>query len=154
MAAVQLFIDMDGVLADFDAHHEAHFGTKPCKKADDVNWKAVRKITDFYLGIPPMADLDALWARIERHKSIVLIGIPVSVPEAADSKRAWVRKHLGEHVEVRCCLSREKCLHAAPGDVLIDDWEKYKSLWIGAGGRWITHVSAADTARQLTELGL
>jgi hypothetical protein len=62
--AVQLFIDMDGVLADFDRHHETHFGSRPCKNSDNVDWKAVRKIADFYLGIPPMADLDALWARI------------------------------------------------------------------------------------------
>ena len=55
---------------------------------------------------------------------------------------------------MRCCRSREKCLHAAPGDVLIDDWVKYKSLGEGAGGRWITHRNAAATAEELTLLGL
>ena len=94
-----------------------------------------------------MPDLDALWARIERHKPIVLTGIPSSVAEAAENKR-------GDHVEVRCCLAREKSLHASPGDILIDDWDKHKKLWLKAGGIWITHTSAADTGRQLTELGL
>jgi hypothetical protein len=152
-AAVQLFIDKDGVLADFDRHHEAVFGARACKIADNVDWGAVRAVRNFYLGIPPMADLGALWARIEHHKPIVLTGIPSSVAEAADNKRAWARRHLGAHVEVRCCLAREKCLHASPGDILIDDWDKHRDLWIKAGGRWITHISAADTARQLTELG-
>jgi hypothetical protein len=151
---MQLFVDMDGVLADFDRHHAALFGTRPCRNSTRVDWKAVHRAKDFFLGIPPMADLEDLWARIERHRPIVLTGIPVSVPEAEDNKRTWVRAHLGENVEVRTCLAREKYLHASPGDVLIDDWEKFRQLWIDAGGRWITHVSAADTDRALAELGL
>ena len=123
---MQLYIDMDGVLADFDRHHEAMFGTRPCKIADNVDWKVVRKVKDFYLNIPPVADLEELWAR----------------------------KHLGAHVPVICCPAREKYLHAGSGNVLIDDWEKYKDLWVAAGGRWVTHKSAADTARQLSEIGL
>ena len=151
---MQLCIDMDGVLADFDRHHEAMFGTRPCKIADNVDWKVVRKVKDFYLNIPPVADLEELWARIEHYSPIVLTGIPSSVAEAADNKQAWVRKHLGAHVPVICCPAREKYLHAGSGNVLIDDWEKYKDLWVAAGGRWVTHKSAADTARQLSEIGL
>lgn len=151
---MQLYVDMDGVLADFDRHHESVFGFRSCKLTDNVDWEAVRRVEGFYLNIPPMADLDALWSRIERYRPIVLTGVPSSVAEAPYNKRAWVRKNLGEHVEVRCCRSKEKCLHAQPGDVLIDDWEKYRQLWLNVGGRWITHTSAADTDRALAELGL
>lgn len=151
---MQLFVDMDGVLADFDAHHEAVFGFRSCKLADNVDWKAVRAVENFYLGIPPMPDLAELWERIEKHNPIVLTGVPSSVVEAPENKRSWVRKNLGDHVEVRCCRSKEKFKHASPGDVLIDDWEKYRGLWLSAGGRWITHTSAAQTAEALTELGL
>jgi hypothetical protein len=147
-------VDMDGVLADFDAHHEAVFGVRADKLLDNVDWKAVRKVVGFYEVIPPMADLADLWGAIERHNPIVLTGVPSSVREAPDNKRAWVRKHLGAHVEVRCCRSKEKCLHASEGDVLIDDWEKYRHLWIAKGGRWITHRSAAETIRELALLGL
>jgi hypothetical protein len=73
---VQVFVDMDGVLADFDRHHEAGFGTRPCRIADNVDWQAVRGIKDFNLNIPPMTDLEALWARIRHHNPIVLTGIP------------------------------------------------------------------------------
>ena len=119
-----------------------------------MSGNAVRCVKDLYANLSPTADFEELWARIERHRPIVLTEIPSSVAEAADNKRAWGRKYLGEHVEVRCCWSREKFHHAAPGDVLIDGWEKYRNLWIKAGGRWITHVSAADTARLLTEIGM
>jgi hypothetical protein len=151
---VQLFVDMDGVLADFDAHHEAVLKVRSDKLLDNVDWGRVRAIKDFYLNIPPMADMEQLWRRIERHRPIVLTGVPKDVEEAPGNKRAWVKRHLGEHVEVRCCLSKEKCLHASPGDVLIDDWIKYRDLWVGKGGVWITHRSAKETADELTRVGL
>ena len=40
----------------------------------------------------------------------------------------------------------------APGDILIDDWEKHKDAWVNAGGIWITHTSAKDTIEQLHNL--
>jgi hypothetical protein len=61
---------------------------------------------------------------------------------------------LVEHVEVRCCRLSQKSLHAKPGDVLIDDWEKYRRLSRKAGGRWITHRNAAETISELEALGL
>jgi hypothetical protein len=84
----------------------------------------------------------------------VLTGVPVSVAEAPEHKREWIRRHLGAHVEVRCCRSREKSLHAAPGDILIDDWEKYRHLWVAKGGVWITHRNAATTIAALQALGM
>ena len=147
---MQIFVDMDGVLADFDAHHEAVFGVRPDKIADNVDWSAVRAVEGFYLAMPPMPDLTALWGVLGRHSPIVLTGVPRSV----DNKRAWVREHLGSTVPVWCCRSSEKYKFADPGDLLIDDWEKYKHLWIGAGGRWITYQNAAETIRELAALGV
>lgn len=151
---MQIFVDMDGVLADFDTGHERVFGVRADKLADNVDWKAVRASPDFYLNLPPMPDMDVLWGHVALYNSIVLTGVPSSVEEAPANKRAWIRKHLGPDVEVRCCRSAEKCLHAAPGDILIDDWTKYRDLWIAKGGRWITHTSAADTIQQLVAMGV
>jgi hypothetical protein len=151
---LQLFVDMDGVLADFDAHHETVFGYRSDKLIDNVDWSAVRAVPGFYLALPPMPDLPELWGAIEHLRPIVLTGVPSSVAEAPDNKRAWARQHLGAHVEVRCCRSKEKCMHAAAGDVLVDDWEKYRHLWLAKGGRWVTHRTAAETLRELAALGV
>ena len=151
---MQIFVDLDGVLADFDAHHEAVFGVRPDKLADNVDWSAVRKVPNFYLNIPPMPDLPTLWAYIAPHEPVVLTGVPASVPEAPSNKRAWVERNLGGDVEVRCCRPREKYLHAEPGDILIDDWEKHRTLWIDAGGVWIMHRSAVETIQTLADLGV
>jgi hypothetical protein len=151
---MQLFVDMDGVLADFDSHHTAVFGVRSDKLLDNVDWDAVKRVKDFYLNIPPMSDLNVLWDFVGPLQPIVLTGVPSGVEVAAENKRAWVRRHLGTLVEVRCCPSKEKCLHARAGDVLVDDWEKYRHLWEAKGGRWITHTSAESTIHALMRLGI
>jgi len=154
-----LFCDMDGVLADFDSHHENIFGHRPRKDSkttglQDVNWGKVRRTKDFYLHIPPMRDMHILWNHISRYDPTLLTGVPDGVPEARENKLAWVRKHLGNHVKVITCRSREKSLHMKnPGDILIDDWEKYKDLWIKRGGVWITHKNAIKTIHDLEQHG-
>lgn len=151
---MKIFVDMDGVLADFDAHYAASFGTPPDKKLDNVDWDKVRSIPGFYRNLPPMADLGELWDFVGRFNPIVLTGVPSSIAEAADDKRAWAAKWIGDSVEVRCCRSKDKSLHASPGDILIDDWDRYRGLWIAKGGRWITHTSAADSIDRLLAMGI
>ena len=150
---MQLYVDLDGVLADFDTGYEREFGVRPSKEADNVDWAAVRRCTDFYLNLPPMPDFPALWARISRYQPIVLTGVPSGVPEAPANKRAWVKQWLPNTLVVPT-RSAEKATYCRSGDVLIDDWEKYRHLWEAAGGLWVTHVSAIETDRRLTELGL
>jgi len=111
-------------------------------------------VKGFYADIPPMADMPQLWGFVSRFNPIVLTGIPYSVEEAADNKRGWIAKYLGAHVEVRCCPSKDKNLHCKRGDILIDDWEKYRHLWLVKGGRWITHTSAERSIQQLLDLGI
>jgi hypothetical protein len=41
-----------------------------------------------------------------------------------------------------------------PGDILVDDYLKYRHLWEEAGGVFVHHTSARHTIRQLAELGL
>jgi hypothetical protein len=154
---MQLFCDLDGVLADFDGHYEATFGVRLDKKGGNNHvWPNLSRSKDFYLGIPLMPDANMIWARIEHHRPIILTGIPrvTTVPEAADNKKEWVRRYISSEAKVICCMSYEKCLHAEPGDVLIDDRIKYKKRWEDAGGVWIAHISAVETVRVLDGMGL
>ncbi len=150
---MQLYVDMDGVLADFDKHHENVFGFRANKEKDDVDWAAIRHVPHFFLHIPPMKDLDELWTAISPYNPIILTGVP-HITEAPSNKIGWVRKNLGDDVKVITCRSKEKCTYAKPGDILIDDWEKYKHLWIAKGGIWITHTSAKNSIDELTNLGI
>lgn len=151
---MKLYLDMDGVLADFDRAYLEKFGVAASKEANNVDWALVKDAKNFYAGIPPMADLAELWEYAKAFNPTVLTGIPrpESVPEAADNKRAWVAKHLGPDVPVIATRSSAKATFAKPGDVLVDDWTKYRKKWIRAGGIWITHTSAAETITELRRI--
>lgn len=153
---MQLFLDMDGVLADFDRGYWERFGVRPSKHDDQANavdWDLVRRTPGFYRELPPMHDFHELWDYAKRFDPIVLTGVPASVAGAASNKREWVDKWLGKDVPMIGCRSRDKSLHMkAKGDVLVDDWEKYRELWIAAGGRWITHTSARKSILDLSDL--
>lgn len=146
----QLFVDMDGVLADFDTGYEQRFGRRPSKADDNVDWNLVRNTANFYRDLPPMPDFEQLWSGIAHLSPIILTGVPKSVDEAPGNKLAWVQKHIGKEQPMVACKSSEKSLYIRNhGDILIDDWEKYRHLWEARGGCWITHVSATDTLRIL-----
>jgi hypothetical protein len=153
---VRLYVDLDGVLADFDSAAEKILGRRPGLHArlSNAEWAFLKKDQHFYFGLGAMPDAMDLWRYIEPHDPIILTGLPVSMPDAEANKHAWCAFVLGPHVRVECCQSKDKCLHAKPGDILIDDWERYQQLWEQAGGIWITHTSAENSIRQLKERGL
>lgn len=153
---MKIYCDLDGVLADLDAHYSNLFGLPASKELDNVDWRLVRDSKGFFASVPLMPDATELWSYIARYNPIILTGIPkrVKVEEASDNKREWVARHFGETIEVRCVHSGDKHLSAMPGDILIDDWEKYKDRWIVKGGIWITHVSASNTIEILRQMGL
>ena len=83
------------------------------------------------------------WTRVGHDSHLHHGAVLGTAPQDLKYTGAESYLELGDHVEVRCCSSKEKCLHAAPGDVLIDDCAKYRNLWVEKGGVCITHRSAA-----------
>jgi 5' nucleotidase, deoxy (Pyrimidine), cytosolic type C protein (NT5C) len=153
---MSIFIDMDGVLADFDSAYEQQFGVRPSKVDDNVDWRAVRRIAGFYASLPPMDGMEKLWQHVLPYQPVILTGAPSEVEEAADNKRAWVHKHLGIGAAeaMIVCRSRDKSLHCKTGDVIVDDWDKYRHLWLAKGGLWVLHVSAEQSITELSQIGL
>ena len=62
---MQIFVDMDGVLADFDRGYAALFGPHGGKEADDVDWLVRNTPGVLNASLPPMPDFDVLWAALE-----------------------------------------------------------------------------------------
>ncbi len=59
--------------------------------------------------------------------------------EAAQNKRDWVAENIDPYCEVICCASAMKVEHGRPCDVLLDDWDRYESVWIEMGGIFVLH---------------
>lgn len=152
----QLFLDCDGVLADFDAAARRLFHTDTRKAREVLGekefWRHIRASGEFYRKLPLMPDALELYRAVAHLHPAILTGCPLG-GWAEPQKMAWAAHHFPA-VPMITCASREKFLHMRhPGDVLVDDYLRYKDLWEQAGGIFVQHVSAQDTLRQLRELG-
>lgn len=150
---VKLFLDLDGVLADFDRGVEKVTGRRPDQLPTGVMWAALSKSKDFYGTLELMSDARALWEFCQPHDPVILTGLPMG-KWAEAQKRRWVANMLGEKVEVITCMSRDKHKFAGPGHVLVDDRPKLRDAWIEAGGIFVLHTSAEQSIAELKALGL
>ncbi len=176
-----IFVDLDGVLADFDRAVEEITGLPPSQQTPRAMWPRLAGAPDFYATIPWMPDGLELWERVEPLDPVVLTGLPRG-NWAKPQKLEWCRRELGPEVPVIACMSREKTEKAwewleahrggargaggahSPGGhspgmertvpVLIDDRASTREPWEAAGGVFIHHTSAEQSVRALEELGL
>lgn len=151
----QLFLDCDGVLADFDKRFEEIFGISPWtfqdQNGDARFWADLRDHPEFYRNLPLIPDAKALYQAVKHLNPIILTGLPRSGSWAEAQKQAWAKEHF-PGVPVICCLSINKRDHMQPGDVLVDDRTKYRHLWEQAGGIFIHHESAEQSVPQILKI--
>jgi hypothetical protein len=152
----QLFLDCDGVLADFDALAIELFGKHPHEAEKAVGaaefWRRIESHGSFYRDLPLLTDAVELYQAVAHLNPIILTGCPGG-GWAEPQKVDWAAEHF-PGVRVITCRSVDKCKHMMQrGDVLVDDYLKYRDLWVEAGGIFIHHTSAQDSLRQLEALG-
>ena len=148
----QLFLDLDGVLADFDRHVEELFGRPPEQMKLGELWARAARTPGFFETMSMTADGPELWAYCRPFAPTILTGLPRGT-WAGPQKERWVAQHLGPEVPVITCMARDKCLHARAGDVLVDDRTRFAHCWEAKGGIFVHHLSAASSIRALKELG-
>jgi 5'(3')-deoxyribonucleotidase len=147
----QVFLDCDGVLADFDSHALSYFGMPPRAYETMVGtpkfWAELQEQGDFYRRLPLMPDAHDLVEGTRHLNPIVLTGCPKG-NWAEAQKVAWVEEHF-PGIPVITCRSVNKRDHAVPGDVLIDDWPQHRHRWIEMGGIFISHFDAQTSLAAL-----
>lgn len=148
----RIYLDLDGVMADFDAHFPAVFGLEHRRMADDAMWRKINSHPSYFRDMPPCPGALDFFAAIEHLSPIILTACPKSnYAHAAIQKREWVREHLSRDLIVLPVMGgRNKLLFMhAPGDILIDDFERNTEVWEAAGGTSILHRSFQETFRLL-----
>tara|TARA_Y100000590_G_scaffold421165_1_gene524567 strand:+ start:273 stop:788 length:516 start_codon:yes stop_codon:yes gene_type:complete len=155
-----IFVDMDGVLADFLKGCEAMIGhpmTNDDKGHSDYDARK-EELTNkrLFANLPPMVDMYDLIAYI-KHTGInweILTAAGVVNRElVVFDKKSWIKKFVDPSVVVNCTFTgAQKSAYALKNNVLIDDRPKNIEAWEKAGGIGILHTSAADTISQLKEL--
>jgi hypothetical protein len=151
-AMTTLFLDLDGVLADFDSGVRQVTGRRPEELPLRTMWQALAKAPRFFETLEFMHDAEALWRFCAPHHPTILTGLPLG-SWAPQQKTRWVARMLGAHVPVITCMSRDKPRWSGPNHVLVDDRATAREGWEKKGGTFIHHVSAEASIAQLQALG-
>lgn len=150
----QLFLDCDGVLADFDAGAWRVLGMAPRDFEQRFSkrefWRRIASTRDFYATLPEMPDARVLFDAVAHLSPTILTGLPLG-NWAAPQKLRWAAEHF-PGVPIITCMARDKYLHMARGDVLVDDREDHRAKWADAGGTFIHHMSAARSIEALAAI--
>lgn len=161
-----IFVDMDGVLANFDKSAETILDTDNIYKYEfiwgpDKFWEELNKHPNFFRDLPLMPDARHLWAKIAHLEPQVLTALPRENGERVDQqKREWIIKMIDNPTQpmldtiVHTCPTKDKPLLCEPGDILIDDRAVNRDAWIKKGGTYIIHTSAINTLTTLRALGV
>jgi hypothetical protein len=148
----RLYLDCDGVLADFEHGAQALLGmpVEAYRQRHGVAgfWKRLAAAPDFYARLPLMPGAMELFDAVRHLDPVILTGLPRGT-WAAPQKVQWARRHF-PGTRVITTMAANKREHCHPGDVLVDDLLKHRHLWEGAGGSFVHHRTVADTLRQLS----
>jgi hypothetical protein len=151
----RIYLDCDGVLADFDKSAEAILGVAPriFEKRHGAGqfWKRLAKADGFFERLDPLPDAFELYAAVKHRDPVILTGLPHG-EWAEPQKRRWAQRHF-PGVPVIATTAALKREHCHPGDVLVDDRTQHRHLWVAAGGVFIRHTSAAASIAALKAAG-
>jgi hypothetical protein len=144
-----IFLDLDGVIADFDSHAKAH--NKPTTgKIDhdsfDFTWWAT---------MPAFTGAVEFYDQCAKRGSVKFLTGPKLNSDCFGGKAEWIQSfHPGRGKwllrDMIVCNSKDKGLLAGPKRVLIDDREENVRDWRIAGGIGIHHKG--DFAKTLAAL--
>lgn len=152
----QLFLDLDGVLADFDKGASDLLGMPPRAYQEHYGistfWNKLTMSVNFYGSLEPMPDAQQLMEAVRKLDPIILTGVPIG-KWAEPQKRVWVKRNF-PGIEVITTMARLKSTYCEQGDVLVDDQAHYAEAWRNAGGVFIHHVSAEASVGELRRHGV
>lgn len=162
-----IFLDMDGVLADFERHvcdwydatnnhpneWEYHYREDFGVSGTEF-WEGLT--VGFWESMPKTAEADMLMAMVEHHNPVILSSPPMAGQGMPGVKGTllWLKKHYTEiYKEKRYLLGscKEYCAH--PKAILIDDKNENVLAWNERGGRGILVPQPWNALRHVKENG-
>lgn len=152
----QLFLDCDGVLADFVSGATKVLGVHPDEYekmfGEDAMWTCIEQTHNFFGTLEPMPDAFELFDAVSHLNPIILTGRPRG--EWSIRQKFLFRDKYFPDTEMIICRSKDKIKHAKPGDIIVDDFVKWQHVWEKGGGIWVLHTSAKESIEKLKNLGV
>jgi len=144
-----LYLDMDGVVADFDAYANAVLSVRSENGVwQSETWRKLREHQRIYRDLPKTTEADDLvkfccdLCTSRNWRLIFLTAVPKGNDFfwAFQDKLDWVRKYYPDIPVHFGPYSVDKQLHCLPGDILVDDRLSNIQEWTAAGGNAIRHL--------------
>lgn len=156
----KIYIDLDGVLANFWGRVCEIFGKEPDNNR--VIWHKLKEYPDLFLELKPLPYATIMFNKIYSvydDKCEILTAIPnieLYGKSAAYDKKMWVMKYLNDRIIVNTVdsHSRKKEFCRGKNCILIDDYHKNISDWKSRGGTGILHKDWQTTCHELMIRGI
>lgn len=162
----KVYLDMDGVLADFDQRFRDLSGMAPKDFENKYGRKAFWDLIDeenkvkFWVGIPTMPGAADLVNAVKDY-DYELLTSPSAKKQSYLGKILWVKNHTGDvfpsKPRINFKKAKEKHLvkpQLAKTDILIDDREDTIGRWNAAGGTGIVYKNISQVLNDLGKLNL
>jgi len=155
----EVYVDMDGVLADFFKDWNKMVGVGHWKEIQDPEaaLDLIRKHPTFWIDLDVLSNAPRLLGAIKKFAgSYYICTSPLGKdPNCEPQKREWVQKHLSGFApkEVYVTSNKPQFARQANGtpNILIDDFGKNIAAWTAAGGIGI-HYENKNSNRAIMEL--
>jgi 5'(3')-deoxyribonucleotidase len=163
-AIPEVYVDMDGVLADMFGQVAQHHGVKHWRDARKARRKQDSKIDKlakkpgFFKHLKPLPNAGKLIngvLKIAEDYNILSSPMLSCVDQSSREKTEWLQKHLKRHQPRSIIFDHEKFKFAKQADgtpnILIDDYETNIKLWEANGGIGILYedTKCAQALQQL-----
>jgi hypothetical protein len=152
-----IYLDMDGVITDFDKQFEEAFGMPPREFEDAFGtqkfWEKIEERgVGFWRGMEWMPGGKELYNRISQYNHY-LLSSPSKSETSRIGKHMW-KKDKTPNTKLILARSYNKKNYADKSNILIDDRESNIQQWREAGGIGILYTSSAQVNKELDKLGL
>lgn len=159
---MKVYLDMDGVLTDFEKRYEELFGVRPVEVKHRTkhfwdNWETFIKGNNF-------ETLDLHEGAVDLLAYVASLNVPVEILSSSGGdtfhdivvpqKLKWLESKGIPYKANIVPGGKKKAQFAAPWNILIDDTEHVVENYRKAGGTAILHKNVVDTIAQLSQLYL
>lgn len=151
----KIYVDMDGVLTDWEKQFEKTFGvpveTYEAEHGKEQRYNLVKSHSpNFYATMPWMSDGKILYNFIKEFPTEILSH--ATDPECKQGKEKWLSDNDITLKQNLVPNREDKAKFANPNAILIDDRKDNIDEFVNAGGIGILHTDATDTINKLKEL--
>lgn len=145
-----IFLDMDGVIADLQAHGESQ---NKFKKDGKLDYDALDY--DFWRSVPEFPGAFDFYSKLKNRGQMRFLTGPIPSAACYGGKADWVKNFARNRgkwaiLDLMIVRSRDKELIAGPDRILIDDRMENIRAWEKAGGVGVHHDG--NFARTLQKL--